>query len=276
MKENKILIITIVLFVLFGLIALYFYFIKLNDGMNNNIVNNFVNNQNNSVIKNNTTSDIIENNYLIIGNYLNVSFDNKSKHWRNSSIEKYENKLETYVDNEYYGKYSLVRGKIWNLLDDNDYVDYDGNLIAFSSNLNAEVIKYNTSKIENSLLSEVKTFLLKYGYQYKETSFNYVYYFNQDYYVVLCANLSYLNFDTSDSSNQNYTIGYMRKNNNLYVIFNNKIELDNSNEYPTNLLNGWLVINGKTYLAINEIYYSNNEPNASLYEFDGNKFIKVI
>ena len=270
------------MFILFSLVALYFYYIKIdNNVIVNNESNNFVHNQNNSIIKNNTinnytTNDIIENYYLIIGNYLNVSFNSKSAKWRKSSIEKYENKLETYVDNTYYGKYSLVRGEIWNLLDDSNYIDYDGNIIAFSSNLKAKVIDYDTLKIENSILNEVKKLLLKYNYQYKETSYNYVYYYNQDNYVVLCANLSYLDSDPSDSSNQNYTIGYMKKNNDLYVIFNNKIELSNSNKYPVNLLNGWLVINDKIYLAINEIYYSNNEPNTSLYEFNGSKFTKVI
>lgn len=282
MKENKILIITIIIFLFFGITALYFYITKFDNSIIvNNENSNFVHNQNENVLKNNTinnnpTNDTIENNYLIIGDYLNVSFNSKSMRWHKSSIEKYDNKLETYVDNVYYGKYSLVRGNIWNLLDDSNYVDYDGNIIAFSSKLNAQVLDYHTLKIEDALLNETKKLLLEYNYQYKESSYNYVYYFNQDNYVVLCANLSYLDLNSSNDSSQNYTIGYMKKNNNIYIIYNNKIELNKSNKYPVNLLSGWLVINNKTYLAVNEIYYSNNEPDASLYEFNGSKFTKVI
>ena len=283
MKENKILILVLIIFAIFGIIGLYFYFNNISNEVvvNNtgNSINNSLHNQNTNVIKNNTNNNTIANvtakdYYLVVGDYLNVSFNNKSKKWRKVNKQKYTDEFEVYVDKSYFGKYSLIYGKVWNLLDsNNNYVDFDGSIIAYSPNFNVNVLNYQELNINDDIIGEVKKYLIDYNYQYKDTYFNHLYYINENNYVVFCTNISYNDVDKEDI---NYTVGYLKKDGLIYTIFNNKFDSESSIEQPVNALTGWLIVNGKTYLSINEIYYSNKQPTASLYEFNGSKFTKVI
>lgn len=277
MNKNKVLIISIIIFAIFGLIGIYFYFQNIDNniiGNNNGSINNSLNNQNTNITKNNTTSLTSSNHYLIVGNYLNAVFDEKNMKWSEVDNEEYSEKFETYVDNVYYGRYYLIYGTVWNLLDDQkNFVKYNGDIIAHSINFNVKVKKYQELKItDNNVLGEVKKYLFKYNYQYEDSFYNRVYYIDENNYVVLCSNI----LDSEKTVGMNYTIGFIKIDGNFYNIFNNEFETKDNKEYPENMLTGWLVINGKTYLSIKQIHYSITPPTPALYEFDGSKFTQVI
>lgn len=276
MKKNKILIIAIILFIFFGVIGLYFYF-------TNNDITEIVNNINNSLynqnigpdnIKNNTITNSSYNTYhLVVGDYLNVVFNDRTKEWKKIDTEEYSEKFETYVDNIYYGKYYLLYGNVWNLLDDHkNFVKYTGNIIAYSSNFNVRVLKYQEMKIDDNILGEIKKYLFKYNYQYEDAYYNRIYYIDENNYVVLCSNI----LDSENNIGTNYTIGFIKMDGKFYTIFNNEFDAKDNKKYPENMLTGWLIINGKTYLSLKQIHYSLNIPTATLYEFDGSKFEEVI
>ncbi len=276
MKKNKILIIAIILFIFFGVIGLYFYF-------TNNDITEIVNKINNSLynqnigpnnIKNNTITNSSYNTYhLVVGDYLNVVFNDRTKEWKKIDTEEYNEKFETYVDNIYYGKYYLLYGNVWNLLDDHkNFVKYTGNIIAYSSNFNVRVLKYQEMKINDNILGEIKKYLFKYNYQYEDAYYNRIYYIDENNYVVLCSNI----LDSENNIGTNYTIGFIKMDGKFYTIFNNEFDAKDNKKYPENMLTGWLIINGKTYLSLKQIHYSLNIPTATLYEFDGSKFEEVI
>ncbi len=273
MNKNKVLIISIFIFVIFGLIGLYFYFQNADTNVTSNN-NSSLNSQNTNTIKNNTTSSAASNYYLIVGNYLNAVFDEKNMKWSEVDNEEYSEKFETYVDNVYYGRYYLIYGTVWNLFDDQkNFVKYNGDIIAHSINFNVKVKKYQELKItDNNVLGEVKKYLFKYNYQYADTYFNRVYYIDENNYVVLCSDI----LDSEKTVGMNYTIGFIKIDGKFFNIFNNEFEAKDKLKYPENKLTGWLVINGKLYLSINQLHTSNRPPTPALYEFDGSKFTQVI
>lgn len=78
-----------------------------------------------------------EKRYIVIDNFANLAFSKKT--WTNVSskeIESYEN-YKVFIDNKLFGDYKLQYGTTWNLFDsDDNYIDYEGNLIAYSDNSN--------------------------------------------------------------------------------------------------------------------------------------------
>jgi len=128
MKKYKGFIIFIIILAIYFLIM---YFVFGNQENNPNPTNNQNNNQSNSVK---------ENKYIVIGNESNYNYSNGS--FTNVKIKEIESvdKFKVYVNNKYYGDYKLKNAGNWNLFDkNNEYVHYNGNMLAFSDDFNIEV-----------------------------------------------------------------------------------------------------------------------------------------
>ena len=139
MKNFRVLIIFVIVLGIYGLIM---FFAFGNENSNN------TNNGNNNTSNNNNTTSESEKKYLVIGNYSNLlykdgSFSNTSRF----EIERLD-KLKTYVNDKFYGSYKLKYISNWNLIDNNnEFVNYNGSLLAYSENFNIKVRNYKTREI---------------------------------------------------------------------------------------------------------------------------------
>ena len=129
MKKTKGLIILLVVLGVYGLVLFFAFGNKENNDNNNN---NNTNTQTNNVDT--------ENKYLVIDNDNIYKYNNNTfSSARVYEIEKVE-KFKVYVNDKYYGDYKLKNAGNWNLFDGKDeYVNYNGNLLAFSDNFNIKV-----------------------------------------------------------------------------------------------------------------------------------------
>lgn len=157
MKKYKGIIILLIVLVIYSL--LMFVFFNNKDNQNNN------GNENNINTKKRTIED---EKYLVISNtstlrYTNNSFEKAS----NSEISKLDN-LKVYVNNNFYGNYKMKYVSNWNLFDkNNEFVNYNGNLLAVSNNFNVNVRNYKIREINES----DKVFLIN---NYNINTFNYL------------------------------------------------------------------------------------------------------
>ena len=128
MKKYKWLVIIVIILGIYGLV-LYFAFGNKKD-----------NESNNSSSSNNSSEVKKEDKYLVLDNISNIHYNNID--YSNAKIKRIEelDKLKVYVNNNYYGDYKLKNAGNWNLFDKNDeFVNYNGSLIAFSENFNIKV-----------------------------------------------------------------------------------------------------------------------------------------
>ena len=164
MNKFKGLIIVSIIIIAYGLI-MYFIFGGVNNTSNND------NNTNNTNSNNNTSNNNVneEAKYLVVGNISNLSYSNNTFSKTNKSNIEELDKLKVYVNNNYYGDYKFKSGENWNLFDKNNaYVNYNGNLLAYSDNFNIKVRnKYKIRTIDEN----DKVFLIN---NYNINSFEYL------------------------------------------------------------------------------------------------------
>lgn len=139
MQKFKGLIIFIIILGIYGLIMFFAFGNKENNSENNS--NNNSNNQSNNKVK--------EEKYLVIDNITKLNYSNgEFSPAKNKEIEQIE-KFKVYVNNKYYGDYKLKNAGNWNLFDKKDeYVNYNGNLLAFSDNFNVKVRNIKIREID--------------------------------------------------------------------------------------------------------------------------------
>lgn len=136
------------------------------------IVMYIVFNDNNKVIvKNNEDTNTSEKNqtyYLVINNYANYKYqNNKFTIVKNKTIESLD-ELKVYVNNKYYGNYTLKYGNKWNLLNSKgEFVNYSGNILAFSKDFNINVKDIKIRSINDEEKFDIIS-------NYKISSFNYL------------------------------------------------------------------------------------------------------
>lgn len=271
-KFNKLSIIIITLMVcVFGSLIIYFALFKNNDDVNVNINNSHNSNLSNNISGNNTnTTPVVKDDikYLVIDEYciLYNKTKNKFSYCKNSSVEN--KKLNVYIDGNYYGIYNLKYGTVWNLFDDNnEYVNYEGSLLAYSDGLNLENVSFTAEDFNSQYITEANKVLnnskvnvqenLHYNYRYSTG--------NMD--VTIVSNLY-------GEQTLYYNLAYLTYLNENYVIF--KHTTNNLKSEYSYTLKSILKINNKIYIVFNMLNESNLKETFSMYEFNGSKFTKVI
>ena len=228
MKKYKGYIIFIVVLAIYGVLL----FVIFGNKQSNN---NTSNNENNTI--NNQTDNNDEKKYLVIGNISNLSYiNNKFYGVKSNEIEKLD-KLKTYVNNKYYGDYKFKMGKNWNLFDkNNEFINYNGNLIAYSDNFNIKVrSKYKIREINE----KEKVFLIN---NYNLSSFA----------NLITNEVADIDLDNNGVEDQIICLSFMDENDNIknnYRIVviklnNEKITLiDERNEDAKNIYSIYGIIN---------------------------------
>ena len=138
MKKYKGLIIFTIILVVYG-IVMYLLF----NESGNSILEEIRQESNNEPYDNNNYFLVINDTSIL--RYHNKRFSDVTK----SFIENLDS-LKVFVNNKYYGDYKLKYGATWNLFNNKDeYVEYDGNLLAYSPDFNIVVRDTNIRKLND-------------------------------------------------------------------------------------------------------------------------------
>ena len=232
----------------------------------------------------NNEPEIIENDeyskYIIIGPSTNILYkNNKWTKASNHTIENAKNHFKIYDDNNYLGEYTLKYGKAWNIFNDkNEYIDYKGNLFAYSNNMNLKLIRFNNTMITNDDEKIIKE-------QYGNKSFDDLI-TNQVINIdidsdneidkIIC--LSNNGEEINDSKNY-YNLVFVHMNNNYYTIIDQNNNNSKTLELPTYEINRIFNLDNSIYIVIMESYGIDTDSpviNNHLYKFDNDKFIELF
>jgi hypothetical protein len=257
--NKKVLIIVLVILIIYGVIAWYI------------INNNQTDNNNNNNDDNDNIKTITDNKYLIIGNN-NFYFNDKWGQASQNEIESSTILFNSYVNNKYLGKYNLKYGNRWNLFDNNNYISYTGNLIAFTSDFNIEVKDYKIVETTNV----DKTFLISKGYNnfdnlISNERINLDIDSNGIIDELICvSNSSYIEND----NNKYYNAVYLKLNGTTVPI----IEENKTTNIYDNIF-AILYINSKLSIVIQQtegIGSDNIKNIVGIYIYDNKQFTKVV
>ena len=261
MKKYKGLIIFVVILVIYSLIMFFFF---------NNNDNNNANNNSNSSSKSNVVE---EEKYLVIDNSSVLSYSNNTfSETRRTKIESLDS-LKVYVNNSFYGNYKLKYVSNWNLLDKkNEFVNYNGKLIAYSNNFNIDIKKYKVREINDS----DKVFLIN---NYNLNTFDYLT-TNEVVDIDLDNNgvndeiICLSSMEASSNINNYYNLVVVRLNNEKYTLIEEKGE----NAYYVYSLHSIINIENNSHdsiiLSKIEGYISENPKETNLvYNYKNNNYM---
>lgn len=171
------------------------------------------------IILNKKSSISKGNNYVIVDS-LNLKYEgNAFREITSDEISKANSNFKVYSDSIYLGNYKLKKAKVWNVFDsNNNFVKYDGNLIAYSDKLYINVLSLKSSNLtindRNYIYSKYK--ISDYNNLLKSNVYDFS--VNKDNYRLIILN----NLDiTNVNYMKNYNLVLLEKNGKYYeIIFN--------------------------------------------------------
>lgn len=260
-KTNSFTKIIIILFVvIFIVVSLYALFNRnIDDSNNNDIINNTLNN--NSIINNTIKNNYNNYGYVIINDYCFKVNKNKYSECSLSSVDL--QKFVVYSNDNYLGKFYLKRGVVWNLFDDNnEYVKYNGFLMACSDNIiiqpiNISILNFDLENINVS--SKYKNLYVNNGD------------FEHYYYIDGYGNLTIMYYKENGIT---YKTAIYSNNTELFEVFKINVEED-KNKTSYTLYNAYKYDN-QLYLSFYNYSELNDKNYLTIYRFNGSKFTKVI
>ena len=214
---------------------------------------------------------------LLIGN--SAVWNYSSRSWMNITNNQTLSSLNwqkftTYVNNEYFGEYSVWLDDKWYLFDDNrQAVSYQGDLFAYKADFDMNVLPFTVSKIEdftyvnqvlnNHQLSSDSSYTLT-----NMSSFDFdkdgV---NEDFYFV--SNV----FATDFFPDKYFSFVFMVKSGKIYMLYEDVDQNDGTNGCRPQLYTVADVDDDRSYELIVECSrYSVQEPVIMLYEFLDDEF----
>lgn len=209
MKKIKILIVFIVILLIYSLFIIFIFQSKDNDQKNNT---------NNTKTNNNSSSS---GGLLVVNNGTFLEYKNDQFYEINKSVIEKQDKMKVYINNKYFGDYKLQYGSVWNLFDDKDeYISYNGSLIAFNEEFNIKVRDFTIRNIND----KDKVFLIN---NYNVNTFDYLTY-NQAIDIDLDNNgvmdeiICLSSMEDSENINNYYNIVVVRLNDNNFTLINEK------------------------------------------------------
>lgn len=270
MKNNKmkIIVIFVVLIIYGAFVVILSYQNKDNNNSNNNNVNNEI------------PTEVENNNYdiLIVNNYSIWKFNNNE--WKSiNKLNNYNNKLNTYIDGNYFGKYYLKFINSWNIIDENNNViNYNGKIFAHSNNLKIDIINSNvdvTTEIELLEIQEiVGTYINANSLSVNERIVTDL---DNDGLNDKIINVS--NLDASDVQEKYFNLCYTELNGNRIILFYNIVEEKNLLIEPVYNIQYVININDNTYnnIILQRSYFSNNGETANeMYEYRDSKYLIAV
>ncbi len=234
------------------------------------------NNPSNDPSSNPTTEEKLKKDYLVVNDTDLWQYSNNS--WQEINNFNIENQnFSIYINKEYLGFYELRYINNWSIFDsDNNYIDYDGNILAFTSNLKINVKKYAISKINENDLNKINS-LLKSDIKMEELSTNELVEIdlNNDGINDRLVNVS--NVDSENSSIY-FSLIYAIINGEEKIIHQKIIKEEDIMNNPIYNIEYIFTFNNEVdNIIIRERYYSfSGETNCLMYEYENNNYHKVI
>lgn len=269
MKKNKVLIILLIIVVIYALI-MFFFFSK-------NVANNTSNNEVELNTNNVDTNTSTKTRYLVLNNIANLKFTSSWFVANTEEIENSSNRFKVYANNSYLGEYKLKYGNVWNLFDNNNnFVSYNGNMLAYSNNANINLKKYSVSTLtdDDKKLLKDNYNISNFDYLYTNEVINYDFDNNGILDKIIC--LSNIGNDLNEMANF-YSIVVVILNNNKMVVINENNENSSLNKVYSVLT--YFTMDGNIdYLVLKyttgyESEVSNN--GVLVYQYINNDFQKV-
>ena len=160
--------------------------------------------------------------YIVVRNDIVWVYQNKELKSLNNKNKKTLNwtKFKVYSDGKKIGRYSLWYDNKWYVFkDNNDPVNYDGELFAYKSQKNIKALSYKNEEVKDNQYID---FLLKKNNIINDNNYNVKNYINvdidsdgekEDFYLVSNA------FKENIVSKKYYAFAFMVKNNKIYTIY---------------------------------------------------------
>ena len=265
MTKKKVVVI-ILLVLLYGFIMFMLFYKNNND----------INNDKEDIIyyKNDVSK------YIVIGNTSNLMYrKNKWSRVGNKTIQNSSNHFKTYNNNDYLGEYILQYGTNWNLFNDkSEFVDYDGDLFAYSDNFDIQLIRFNSSEITDDDKSII---IKKYGNKMFDNLItnevvNVDFDNNGQIDKIICLSYNGMDLEESDYF---YNLVFINLNGVYYTIIDQNKNNSNTLELPIYKINRLFSYENENYIIIEETYGIDSDSPSSinnLYKFKNDKFVNVI
>ncbi len=221
--------------------------------------------------------------YLVIGDYSLWSYNKEKDTWSKRSDFNVDNKkFDIFINNNYFGNYYLKFVKSWNIFDENDnYVDYDGNLIAHTQNIDVAIKNYEITEIDSQEKKEILNII---GDDVDLDNLD----VNEKIVVDLdnngvndkIVNVSNIHYTNDDVSRNNiFNLIYVVINGDVNILINEKIKEKDMLIAPSYNVNYLLNINNEktASIIITEGFFSEAGDTANLlFQFKDNKYKKII
>jgi hypothetical protein len=258
--------------ILYVIVILAFYAIIMLLIFKNNINSNNSNNSN-SNNNNNNSSTTAKNYYGVIGD--NSIWKYNSGNWYKATENEVQgNKMDVFVNGNYFGNYKLMKGTTWNLFDDdNNYIDYEGDFIAFSKDLNVKIESFDIRQINVLELNEINN---TFGRTFDMNSFstNEVIEKDLDFDGLNDKIINLSNLDL-DNQKEYFNIIYIKQNNNKIIIIKDNISVKDkliSPRYNLKYIINYNSLNNDS-IIIQKSYFSNaGETSDMLLNLINNKY----
>ena len=219
---------------------------------------------------------VIDYDMLVIDNISNWGY--VDGRWRTLDIDEIEdNEFVVYVNHQYYGNYNLKYGTIWNLFDDNNsYVEYYGDLIAYSNDFNVVIPSYAVTNVTGVEISEITT-ILGHGFNSSTLSTNEVVNIDLDSNGIVDKIVNVSNLDSLEEEQYYFNLCYVVLNNEIQVVIDDEVQYREIMSYPVYKLNYILRYDNNSVFSfiLQEGYFSNvGETQNNLYDYVDGTYIR--
>ena len=218
--------------------------------------------------------DVVTEKYLIIDNYSTWMYTNKWEKIDNSKISG--KKLKAFINDELQGLTTFSFGSKWNLYNDNDeYIDYEGDLIAASPELKLSVDKIIIEDIGEKELNEINSILNKnYEIDFFTTKELVKVDLDKNGNLDYIVNVNNLN---DEEANEYVSLIYAKVNNNVMILNDKSIDLKDYLNTPRYRIKEVIDLNNNKYVIIQKGFFSLAGKNGNImFEYIDNKFKLVM
>lgn len=279
--KSKIIVVLIIILLIITIIAL----ILSSNTNNNNELNNANKPDNNSSSSGSSGSSgnepnpsITKNDYIIIDNtdFWRV---NDNRFYRESTFENIDSLFQTYENNIYKGEFYFKRLNVWNLFDkNNNYISYNGNLLAYTNNdLYLNIKNFQLTQIDINDLEDIKN-EMKFNINMDDLNINEKAILDIDNNGIMDEIISVSNIVINESiDSENYfNLVYINYNNQRINLFKEEVKVEDLLVVPTYHIKYVLEINGIESIMISERYFSEGGINNVLFQKKNDNFQKVL
>lgn len=265
MTKKGIAILIIILLLIYALIVgVLFIFKNGNEELNNN---------SNNVIDNNEDEEK-QYDYLEIDNTIQLKYFNGT--WSLANDNDFNDVLfDIYVNQEYFGYYYLKKGVNWNIFDqNNNYIDYNGSLIAGTTGLQMKVRNSSITIVDSNDLQEASS-ILGVNIDMLSLSTNQKIIIDLDNNGIMDKVISLSNLYAEIEQPAYYNLVYVNLNGKIIILVNELIDIKDILISPSYKISYFINMFNNIYdsIFIQKGYFSNvGETTYLIYDYKNNTY----